>query len=310
LEPDGVTPVEGALIQSDGNDVNTVTDVNGYYEFIVDCGWSGVVTPQKEGYVFEPNSVVFTDVNQDYSDMDYTASLMTFRIAGFIFEQDGDTPISDVNVSAENSGGPWTTKYGGGTSRTDADGYYEVWVDCNWSGKVRPDKYAYVFEPNVSNYENVNQDYTEGQDYIGNELELRIFGFVRNECNAPVAGILVEPDNGGSYAVTDLDGFYEVRVDEGWSGTVSPVRIKCTFEPNLLNYTNLQADQPDQNYIIYNVYDLDCDGRVGENDFAIMTANWLVTGPDIPGDFINDEIVDFLDFADFGDVWQKKEMSR
>ena len=76
------------------------------------------------------------------------------------------------------------------------------------------------------------------------------------------------------------------------------------------DYVNLQTDQQDQDYIIYNVYDLDCDGVVNEDDFAIMTANWLVIGPDIPGDFVTDGIVDFLDFADFGDTWQKKAMVR
>jgi hypothetical protein len=66
-----------------------------------------------------------------------------------------------------------------------------------------------------------------------------------------------------------------------------------------MSYTELQANVQDQNYIAYNVYDLDCDGTIGLGDFAVMADNWLMTSPGIAGDFNADEIVNFLDFAEF-----------
>jgi hypothetical protein len=36
------------------------------------------------------------------------------------------------------------------------------------------------------------------------------------------------------------------------------------------------------------------------NDLAIMAGNWLGTGE---GDINNDGIMDFLDFAELGQVW-------
>lgn len=306
FEQDGNTLVENVLIQTDSNDINTVTDANGYYGLWVDYNWSGIVTPQKEGYVFEPNSSTYANVTQNYSEANYTAALMTFKIAGYVLQQDYVTPINDVNVAAENGGGPWTSKYGGGTSLTDANGYYEVIVDYNWSGNVTPAKYAYVFEPNSEYYTDVNQDYVAGQDYTGILLTFRIMGRIQNECNVPIEGAAVDADNGGGGAVTDANGFYEVWVDYEWSGVVTPDKKHYMFEPNWTSYTDVLADLPDQNYVAHNIYDLDCDGAIGLGDVAMIADNWLLQGPDIPGDFDADGIVNFLDFAEFGNIWQDK----
>ncbi|MBN2020012.1 MAG: hypothetical protein JW749_07295 [Sedimentisphaerales bacterium] len=300
LEADGNTPVEGILIQPDYNDINAVTDANGFYEIMVDYGWTDVASAQKEGFIFEPNSLAYNDVNEDYTEMTYMAELMTFKISGFVLEQNGITPISGVNVSADNGGGYWTGKYGGGSTTTDADGFYEVVVDYNWSGNITTDKYAYAFEPNCRQYENVKQDYISGQDYTGNALGLRISGYVRNGCDKPIKGVLVQADNGGSENTTDLDGYYEVWVDEGWSGAVILSRPNYAFEPNGTSYVNVVDDQPEQNYIADNFYDLNCDGFLDWGDVHVMAENWMLTGPGIPGDFVVDERIDFLDFAMFG----------
>jgi subtilisin family serine protease len=306
VELDGNTPVNGVLIQADGNDINTVTDANGYYQLCVNYGWSGVVTPAKEGYVFEPNSLPYADVNSDYNDMNYIAALRTFVIAGRVFKTDYITPINDVNVSAQDGGGAWTSRYGGGATIADANGYYEVIVDYNWSGVVAPTKYAYAFEPNGEYYADVNQDYVAGQDYTGILLTFRIMGYIQNECNVPIEGVAVDADNGGGSAVTDANGFYEVWVDYGWSGAVTLGRKYYTFEPNWINYFDVLADLPDQNYVALNIYDLDCDGAIGLGDLAVLAENWLMTGPGIAADFNADGFVDFIDFACFSVVWQDR----
>jgi lysophospholipase L1-like esterase len=306
VELDGNTPVEGVLIQTDDNDINSVTDANGYYELLVNYRWSGVATPQKEGRIFEPNGYIYTDVNQDYNDMNYIVTMRTFKIAGFVFEQDYVTPISDVNVSAENGGGQYTSRYGGGSDITDANGYYEVVVDYNWSGTVTPGKTHYTFNPNSRYYEDVNQDYTADQNYTGNRLDFRITGYIKNECNVPIEGVLVDANNGGGENITDVNGFYEVWVDSAWSGTVTPSKTHYTFDPNSMSYANVLGDIADQNYVANNIYDLDCDGSIGIGDVAVISENWLTLGgPDVPSDIHkdNDNIVNFLDFADFANVW-------
>jgi hypothetical protein len=306
LEVDGNTAVEGVLIQADDNDMNTVTDANGFYELWVDYNWSGIITPQKKGYVFEPNGNTYTNVTQDYSDGNYIATLMTFKIAGYVLEQNYVMPISDVNVSAENGGGTWTSRYGGGSDVTDANGYYEVVVDYNWSGKVTPSKYAYGFEPNSRSYAGVIADQND-QDYTGKLLKFVIGGYIRNDCNVPIKDVVVTANNIGGSDTTDVNGFYEVWVDYNWSGTVTPSKTYYTFDPNSRAYTDVLEDKTGQDYLADNIYDLDCDGSVGFGDVAIIGENWLLVGPDVPGDIYKDEdnTVNFLDFADFADVWQE-----
>jgi hypothetical protein len=126
-----------------------------------------------------------------------------------------------------------------------------------------------------------------------------IAGFIKNDCNVPIEDVLVDADNSGGDDITDTNGFYEVSVAYNWSGAVTPTKKHYTFEPNLMSYVNVEADEQDQNFIAENIYDLDCDGSMGLGDFAVMADNWLMTGPGLLGDFIADEIVNFLDFAEF-----------
>jgi M6 family metalloprotease-like protein len=303
LEQDGNTPVEGVPIQTDGNDVNSVTDANGFYELWVNYNWSGIVTPQKEGYVFEPNGNTYTNVIEDYSDQNYIATLNTFVISGYVFDKDYVAPINDVNVSAENSGGPWTSRYGGGSWLTDANGYYEVVVDYNWSGKVTPTKYAYGFTPANIDYNNVIAD-QNNQNYTGKPLTFIISGYIKNGCNVPINGVLVDANNGGGQNTTDVNGFYEVWVDYNWSGTVTPTKGHHTFNPGEMVYVDVLADQTEQNYQAINIYDLDCDCTIGYGDLAVIAENWLKTPANInEGDLNNDNIVNFLDFAEFAKHW-------
>jgi hypothetical protein len=73
-----------------------------------------------------------------------------------------------------------------------------------------------------------------------------------------------------------------------------------------MSYVDVLTDVCDQNYIASNIYDLDCDGSIGFGDLAVMAGNWLLNGPEIPGDFNADETLDFLDFAEFGIAWEEK----
>jgi subtilisin family serine protease len=305
LEIDGSTPVQDVLIQTDDNDFNSLTDADGYYILSVDYNWSGIVIPQKEGYVFEPNSNTYANVTQDYNDVNYTATLTTFKIAGYVLELNLVTPINNVSVSAENGGGQWTNRYGGGDSLTDVNGFYEVRVDYGWAGNVKPDKYAYIFEPNSRYYQGVIEDYNAGQDYNGTLLTFRIAGYIKNECNAPITGVLADADNNGCDALTDVNGLYEVWVHFGWSGTLMPTRHHFTFDPNWTSYVNVLADHIDQNYLAANTCDLNCDGYIDWYEVAVIANNWLTFDFEtpIPGDFDADGDVDFFDFAELGLAW-------
>ena len=52
----------------------TTTNNNGHYSHNVSSGWSGTVTPSKEGYTFTPANRSYTSVTSDKTYQDYTAS--------------------------------------------------------------------------------------------------------------------------------------------------------------------------------------------------------------------------------------------
>jgi hypothetical protein len=155
-------------------------------------------------------------------------------------------------------------------------------------------------------YTNVTADIAD-QNYIGTLMTFSISGHVENACLAPIANVIVSADNGGGSGITDDAGFYEVWVDFGWSGAVTLDKAHYTFDPNGQTYTNVTADQTEQNYTAYNIYDLDGNCLVDFGDVKIMADNWLAIDAGLAGgDFDGDGIVDFIDFADFAGAWQEQ----
>ncbi|MFA5554035.1 MAG: hypothetical protein WDA68_05695, partial [Phycisphaerae bacterium] len=160
------------------------------------------------------------------------------------------------------------------------------------------------FEPNSIDYNDVTADITD-QNYSGLLLTYTITGYIKNQCDVPIANVTVSAGSGGNSVVTDANGFYEIWVDYNWSGTVTPSKENYTFEPDSIEYSDVLDDITGQNYLAVNIYDLDCDGSIGLGDLEIFCDYWLNTGIGLPADFFVDEndIVDFFDFALFANVW-------
>ncbi len=270
---------------------NPITSGGGLYSAAVNYGWSGTVTPTKAGYTFTPKT--YTNVTSDQMNQDYTGTLLTYTISGYVLEPDVNTPVEGVLIDANNNGGS--------TDITDVNGYYEVVVPYNWSGTATPTKYAYGFEPNSRAYANVIAD-QNSQDYAGKLLTYAISGYIQNDCNVPIKGVEVTASAGGNSDITDANGYYEVWVDYNWPGKVTPTKYAYGFEPNSRAYANVLADQTGQDYQAANIYDLDCDGTIGYGDLHVISINWLDDTAENLCDFNGDSIVDFKDFAVFANV--------
>jgi pectate lyase/lysophospholipase L1-like esterase len=129
-----------------------------------------------------------------------------------------------------------------------------------------------------------------------------IAGRISEPNDASVKGVLVSANSGGS-DITDSNGCYKVWVPYGWSGSVTPTKSGYLFAPPKRTYSNLITDFTNQNYRDGTIYDLDSDGFIGWGDFKILCNNWLQSGSNIPGDFDKNNIVNFLDFAEFATCW-------
>ncbi|MBD3340453.1 MAG: T9SS type A sorting domain-containing protein [Candidatus Lokiarchaeota archaeon] len=138
---------------------NTTTNSSGYYSHSVEFGWSGMVTPSKNGYTFDPDHRSYTNVTDDDSGENYTSYINQHTISGYVRTSDG-TGISDVRMSFSN---------GGGSTTTNSSGYYSHSVEYGWSGMVTPSKNGYKFDPDHRPYTNVTDD-DSWENYTGERL--------------------------------------------------------------------------------------------------------------------------------------------
>ncbi len=130
-----------------------------------------------------------------------------------------------------------------------------------------------------------------------------IAGCINEPNDAPIENVSVSADANGGSDITDANGRYEVWVPYGWSGDVTPTKNGYLFAPSERTYSYVITDLLEQNYIDIVIYDLDTDGFIGWGDVKIIGENWLQSGADIPGDFHKDNIINFLDLAEFATVW-------
>jgi hypothetical protein len=203
-----------------------------------------------------------------------------------------------------NSIGLDGVKMGGlpGNPITSGGGLYSVSVDYGWSGTVTPTKTGYNFTPALKTYTTVGENHT-ADNYTAAPNTYTISGYVKNQCNVPINDVSMDANNGGGHTITDANGYYEIGINYGWAGAVTPAKNDYTFEPNSISYTGVTGTIADQNYVANNIYDLDSDCSIGMGDLAIILQNWLAAGVDVTGNFNRDGILDFLDYAIFARHW-------
>jgi hypothetical protein len=227
--------------------------INGGFYFVnVDHGWSGTVTPIKAGYAFSPVDRAYSNVMSDQINQDFYAP-PSFTISGSV-------GMAGVTMS----GLP-------GNPVTSGGGFYSVIVPNNWDGTVTPTKAGYRFSPASRVYNNLRED-QENHDYTPIVIHTAS-GSVGTLDGVTMSGLPGNP-------VTSGGGFYSVTVDDGASGTVTPVKAGYTFEPANRVYANITSDQVNQDYVP-SVITYTISGNVGTIDDVIMSGlpgNPLTTG--------------------------------
>ena len=111
-----------------------------------------------------------------------------------------------------------------------------------------------------------------------------ISGYVR-ESNEPAQNVQIEAENGNIYTLTDSNGYYELWVPDGWTGTVSPEKAHLTFNPVSISYSNVTADISGEDYNVnilifddFNDNKRSANWRIFEDD---RTSLWLAEANEI-----------------------------
>lgn len=193
-----------------------VSDATGNYSAEVDWGWAGTVTPMKDGYTFTPPSQVYPSLASDQLSQNYTPKAVTFTIAG-------NVGLPGVRLEG------LTTR--GQTVVSGANGSYSAEVPYKWSGTVTPRLAGYTFEPESKTYTEVLAD-APTDDYVERINQYMVTGRILDDRGQPVANVPVyAADTVSGSAMTDSDGSFELLVNHGWQGTLTPQMAGYTFEP-------------------------------------------------------------------------------
>ncbi len=224
----GNAGIAGATLSyTDGTAKTATADGSGNYSFTVSYNWSGTVTPSLTGYTFSPTNKTYTSVTSNQTSQNYTASAVTYTISG-------NAGVAGATLS-------WTD----GTAKTttaDGSGNYSFAVSYNWSGTVTPSLTGYTFSPTSKTYGNVQSNQTS-QNYTAAAITYTISG------NTGVGGATLSwTDGTAKTATADGSGNYSFTVSYYWSGSVTPSLTGYTFSPASKTYTNVLANQTNQNY--------------------------------------------------------------
>jgi len=204
----------------------------------------------------------------------------------------GNAGVASATLSYDN-GGPQT-------ATADGDGAYSFAVPHNWSGTVTPSKTGYTFSPTNLNYYNVTADQT-GQDYNATLITFTITG------NAGTAGAVlnyVYPYATLKTVTADGSSHYSITIPYGWSGIVTPSKVGYTFSPVSRPYTNVTADQTNQNYttaagVQHPKADFDADSQSDIGYFHAATGQWAALHS---GDAFSYAAPQFITWGQTGDI--------
>ena len=236
--------VEGVTLNfSSGGEIKIVpTDADGCYSHAVAVGWSGTVTPLKEGYEFDPVFLPYDDpVTGDKPGQNYQATVIAPFVSGRItYSAYPGKGIEGVTLTFSNSGGKTVT---------GPYGYYSHVVNIGWSGTAAPTKSEYTFEPGFLSYPGVTSPHSD-QDYTGMGDRVEISGRIITKTGEGLEGVelVVFPREKDDELTIAAGGHYTYKVNRGWTGKIIPSKEGYTFNPAETMYTTLSQDVSDGNF--------------------------------------------------------------
>jgi len=223
----------GVTITLSNGGGTATTDANGNYGLTVNYGWSGTATPSKAGNDFSPVNRSYTNLTVNQINQNYIVQNIT--IAGTVTS--GGIGLPGVSMTFYDDCDPILT---------DANGNYIITVHYGWTGTATPFKAEYNFSPVNRSYTNVTVNQIN-QNYTASLQTITIAGTVTSG-GIGLSGVSITLSEGRNPTITDANGNYELTVNYGWSGTVTPSKAGYNFSPVNRSYSNVTINQTNHNY--------------------------------------------------------------
>lgn len=233
-------PVEGVTLAftNNGGTTEAKTDASGNYSHAVPYEWSGIVTPSKTGYTFDPPFIKYEkNITAHKPGQDYIGTSSRNFISGrvTIARNTGIEVLAGVKVTFSGKDNVPIDPID-----TDDDGFYQYEVRTGWSGTVEPLLSGHTFYPTEQEYEDV-QSPMPYQNYTATEDRPIISGRVTTIQSGDIEGLggvnmTFSGQNGNGTTKTNDNGYYRITVDSDWSGTVTPKKEGFHFSPPNTTY--------------------------------------------------------------------------
>ena len=235
-DPSGRTALNGVTMEFyDGISlVSTLTSGDGEYSHAFPLGWAGTVAPSMPGYTFTPVQATAGPLT-DNEVHNFVGDRVQITISGTVMTPQAE-PVFGVTLTLST----------GASVVSGSDGGFSIQVPYGWSGNLVPSLSGWSFNPVRRYYSGVVTSQTD-QHFVAREIpqQFTISGTVTRD-GQPLAGVRITGLEGEP--VTDAGGFYSARVNEGWDGTVAPVKTGNVFTPKQRTYTDVAGDLVNQNY--------------------------------------------------------------
>ncbi len=283
----GNPPIENVTMTASNSGGTTQTQADGSYSLLLPSGWSGTITPSKSDYQFDPVNRSYTALAGNIDSQDFEGQRI-FELSGYVytsidspyiaFPTDFTVPVVGVEVCAGDPNG-WYNQ-----TITDNSGFYSFHYAEPWSGGVNVgavwvNLLSCVIDPDpLFVYEIWTDFYNANFDVC-----ITCCGIIEDGVGSPIDGVSVTAvSNSGKTAVFISgnggigSGLYQFGLSYDFSGTVTPSMPGLVFTPSNRSYTNIKANQWNQDFTGATMSDLYCDPTsLAISQTTVMVGNTL-----------------------------------
>ncbi|HEV2799645.1 MAG TPA: Ig-like domain-containing protein [Pyrinomonadaceae bacterium] len=210
------------------------TNLNGVFQFSgLPSGADYTVTPESTLHTFNPPSMYFQALAQNFDNANFVAQNISYSISGRLTDASGN-PIYPATV---NLSGSKVASAG-----TDFNGNYHFFnLEGGGTYTLQPYKNQYNFTPPTRTFTNLSAQQTA--DFVGTVVTYTIGGRITAN-GAGLSGVSVALGGTATATVTtDANGQYSFAGLVQGNYTVTPARSGYNFTPGSRSYSNLSGNQ-------------------------------------------------------------------